>query len=1019
MRIHRLEVEAFGPFASRQTVDFDELSAGGLFLLNGETGAGKTSVLDAICFALYGGLPGAREGTTRLRSDHAADGAAPEVVCEFSTGGRRFEVLRSPAWERPKSRGAGTTKQQAQSRLRELVRGAWEEKSTRNDEVSTEVTALLGLGKEQFTKVAMLPQGEFAAFLRAKDREREALLRRLFDTGTYASVESILHERLSAARAEAEEAERRRASAVGQLRADAADTLRRRVDAGAIETSEQSDTGADVAEATDEELPSMIARLLSAALAASDAETAAAEDRLAASRGAATALATRADDHRQLAEYLLRRGRHEEGAAAADSAARALGTHALAAAVEPSLAALRSAERAASEAGAREADARAAVGDSELAAGYLATAGAVAAARDLAADGVAVAAAALPQEEQAEELRRRLRGHLDEAAGLGEGIASDESRLAELRVGIPVLSEEIARHAGAAASLDVRRAERDAAAAGLDAVLRRDAHAPRLAEVEAAWVRAEKERLDAVQELARLGRLRLAQAAAALAIDLEDGEPCPVCGSAEHPHPAARPGADVVHEAAVEEAERVARAAEDRERAARDRRDGERGEGARLRALAGTVDEAGARIGLERADEALARALGSAERHRELVASEAASRLDAESLAERIAAARQRRAGLESAGAELEEQLRQREGTLTELRAGSATLAARLVELRAAEDRLRRLGEAGRELASAGSARESAGSALARALEERGFPDLAAQQDALLAPAVEEELRRTVAAREAEAVRLETLGAAPGVGRARRDIGAGTPGPDADELAAADAAREAADRDRDRVLQSRAVLDAYGRRFAAGRAALEELLEAQGPVLERYATVRSVAELVRGGGENLLNMTLSTYVLAARLESVAAAATERLHVMSNGRYAMVHDDTKRGNSKSGLGLQVIDAWTGRQRDTATLSGGESFMASLALALGLADVVQQESGGIDMETLFVDEGFGSLDEGALEMVMDALDGLLRSGRTVGVVSHVAEMKQRIPAQLRVHKARRGSRLEVVTEAVGIM
>ena len=164
-------------------------------------------------------------------------------------------------------------------------------------------------------------------------------------------------------------------------------------------------------------------------------------------------------------------------------------------------------------------------------------------------------------------------------------------------------------------------------------------------------------------------------------------------------------------------------------------------------------------------------------------------------------------------------------------------------------------------------------------------------------------------------------------------------------------------------------------------------------------------------------MTLSTYVLAARLEAVAAAATERLLVMTSDRYTLVHDDSKKGNNKAGLGLHVVDAWTGQRRDTSTLSGGESFMASLALALGLADVVQQESGGIDMETLFVDEGFGSLDERTLEQVMDALDGLRRGGRVVGLVSHVADMKQRIPAQLHVSKGREGSRLGIALDAGG--
>ncbi len=190
-------------------------------------------------------------------------------------------------------------------------------------------------------------------------------------------------------------------------------------------------------------------------------------------------------------------------------------------------------------------------------------------------------------------------------------------------------------------------------------------------------------------------------------------------------------------------------------------------------------------------------------------------------------------------------------------------------------------------------------------------------------------------------------------------------------------------------------------------------LAARQPLRERAEEARRLADLAAGLGANTLKMTLSSFVLAARLEEVAEAASQRLLTMTAGRYSLAHTDTRRGGGRAGLGLLACDTWTGQERDTSTLSGGETFLASLALALGLADVVTEEAAGVTIEALFVDEGFGSLDEDTLEEVMNVLDGLREGGRMVGIVSHVSELRQRIPAQVHVRKGRAGSSVELVT------
>jgi exonuclease SbcC len=190
---------------------------------------------------------------------------------------------------------------------------------------------------------------------------------------------------------------------------------------------------------------------------------------------------------------------------------------------------------------------------------------------------------------------------------------------------------------------------------------------------------------------------------------------------------------------------------------------------------------------------------------------------------------------------------------------------------------------------------------------------------------------------------------------------------------------------------------------------LAERLVALEPVAAAARRAKELADLAGGIGANRLNMALSAYVLAARLEEVAEAASHRLRAMSQGRYTLMHSDSRTGNGRSGLRLLVCDEWTGQDRDTATLSGGETFLASLALALGLAEVVTASAGGAPLEALFIDEGFGTLDEETLDEVLDVLDGLREGGRLVGIVSHVPHLRDRIPSQLRVRKGSAGSSL----------
>ncbi|MBO0787814.1 MAG: SMC family ATPase, partial [Actinobacteria bacterium] len=212
MRLHSLTLCAFGPYATRQVVDFDRLTSSGLFLLEGPTGAGKTTILDAITFALYGGLSGEGSGSDRLHSDFAAPGAEPSVTVEFSLRGTRYRISRVPEHQRPKKRGDGFTTEPMRVHLERRQAGRWLSVSSNKAEVADEVAAVVGLTRAQFTQVMLLPQGEFARFLRCGDDERRVLLSKLFGTEVYDRITAELERRRA-------EAARQREAAAGQIAA--------------------------------------------------------------------------------------------------------------------------------------------------------------------------------------------------------------------------------------------------------------------------------------------------------------------------------------------------------------------------------------------------------------------------------------------------------------------------------------------------------------------------------------------------------------------------------------------------------------------------------------------------------------------------------------------------------------------------------------------------------------------------------------------------------------------------------
>jgi exonuclease SbcC len=1006
VRIHRLEIEAFGPFATPQHIDFDHLSAQGLFLLNGATGAGKTSILDAICFALYGSVPGARQEGKRLRSDHAAAGAEPRVVCEFSARGRRFEVTRSPAWDRPSARGRkGFTTQQAKTLLRERVAGSWEEKSSRNDEVGAELSDVLGMDREQFTRVVMLPQGDFAAFLRSKANDRLDLLQKLFGTQRFETVERQLLQQA----AEATRAVQENASEL-KLLLDRVGSEKDQLDLPAAATPVPGNVPGQEPKQEPGQEPEAWLTVVEAEVRA---EWKRRQDEAAEAESVSTRLLEQFQEaqerslrHGRLGAAMQRRVLLELAAPRALENKEMLGKHRRAAVLSGQLDAVDAAARKFESAEARVGGIRE----------KLRAAGLDAANTDLSLEavkaGCAVVEARLPDEQRLEAITARLattRGDLAEHQSSAEASAAV---LEQLRVDVSTVETEIQPLEPLADQLTEREREAAGATELVGIVARYATASTELDGITRRHLQARSAAQDLRQQWLDVRELRLANAAGELAAALESGKPCAVCGSEEHPSPAE----------AVQSALSLAQEEEDaKERfEASEKALGLLAEqvSSAAQVLAGLVAQGGS-VDAAEAESKRASAQEAASAARKAAGALEKLRARHQALSKRIALVQQEHDAFVSAAAQassavhlLQEQCAALGAELAGLKDGFPTLRERLEALMAERGLLQAAVDAERELEQAKQAGEDAAASLEKALPESGFASADEARREILSPADVVGLEKDLADFEAESSRLDELFAGEDLVLAAKEASIG-------ELPLAEA--ELAE---SKLLASSAADDARAKALSAGLAGksadtvarlgkeYRTLSQAGREPMSRAHMLTELADTVRGSGDNSYRMSLNTYVLAARLEQVAIAASERLVAMSDGRYTLQHTDAKAARgAKSGLGLEVVDEWTGQRRDTSTLSGGESFMASLSLALGLADVVQQESGGVDIETLFVDEGFGSLDEQSLEQVMDALEGLRDGGRVVGLVSHVAEMKQRITNQLQVIKGRHGSSVRI--------
>lgn len=913
MRPLYLKMSAFGPYAGETEVDFEKLGQRGLYLITGDTGAGKTTIFDAITYALYGAASGENRDVSMLRSEYANPATPTYVELRFAYGDEKYTVRRNPEYERAKARGEGTTSQKADAELYcpdgRIV--------TRTKDVTNAVTEIIGVNREQFARIAMIAQGDFLKLLLASTEERKAIFRQIFDTGRYRDFQDRLKEEsLALSRQREELTVSLRQYTAGVSCGDEEEQQRRlsEIRSGGLSASEMTESLREIIaadEAEEERLSQELSheenriRELSAQLGKAE-EIVRAEESLAAVSEKLVKKQTEITELSQQVEAV--ESRQPEMDALTEEIASLVGE----------LPRYLELDQIRAELGEKTEKKETALHDAQ------------------------------ELQTTVEELRRQISLMREEAETLKDSALLRERMTAELAAAkniqdqLEQLKEKLREYHD------------------LSEVLRKAQDRYRAAADEAAGKSGEYERMH---------RALLDEQAGVLAGTLVDGQPCPVCGSTQHPCPATRSN----HSLSKEELEQLrvsveesrANAAADSERAA---------------VLAGQAASA-----LE----------DLSKRCCELLEDDSVDRAE-ELLDERLTAA-QARCG------EIEDALRGAEQNVQKL----AQIEEKLPVL---EERtsasMQSLQQIEKDIAVLDIQLQS---------EQRQTETLAAQLRYESGGAAEVAINE---ARERYSRMQQMLHE---IRKAYDGVLAEIHSLQGQENALRDQIKDAPEIDRGAIVEARE--EAIGRkevldrertdrltRLSGNRAALDGIRrngESLDKVERKYRWVNALANTACGMLSGKEKIMLETYVQMTFFDRIIHRANTRFMVMSGGQYELRRRKEAANNrSQTGLELSVIDHYNGSERSVKSLSGGESFKASLALALGLSDEIQSSAGGVRLDAMFVDEGFGSLDDHSLEQAFRALSELTEGNRIVGIISHVPALKEKIDRQIVVTKAKTG-------------
>lgn len=918
MRPLKLTIAGFGPYAGRQELDFESLGSSGLYLITGDTGAGKTTIFDAITFALFGEASGDNRSADMLRSKYAKAEDPTFVELTFAYGGKKYNVCRNPEYERVKTRGTGTTKQPANAQLTYPDGHS----ATKTKEVDQAVRDIIGLTREQFSQVAMISQGDFRKLLQADTKERQKIFRDIFGTGLYVTLQEQLKTRAAELKTQREQSDV---------------SIRQYVEG--IACREDSLLAANVKKAKESGLPIEEIQSLLEQLVKDDAAA-----------------------QETLGDQLSELDRRLETVVAQLTKA----------------AAYQAAKRSLSEKTAQEIEKAASL---EQLTAALAAARATEPEQESISRQITAVELLLPSydelDKKAGEKKKKEKALSDSAAAQDTAqqrsavLTIEVAELKEERSGLESVSVEKEKLQSQKQTLLDRREKYRVLAADIDTL-----HTQR-AELE----RLQRAYLEAAEKSSKLGQAYdaknkafLDEQAGIIASSLSAGTPCPVCGSTEHPHPA------VLSESAPTEAEvKASKVSYEKAQKATEQASGK---ASAQRGIVNSAEDAIRKAIPALLDETPLEDAWEAAKAQEAVLTGQIAETDRQITVLNEKAARKAR--LDDLIPRKEAELTATGTALTGAKAQIAGLTASLAELDAQVEGLR---------------------------SRLPFPDKAA---ALAEKAALEQklggLKAALTAAETahSACKEELAGIRAAMEQLRGQL--------AEELEADTEALEA--RKADLTARKNEITEAqknFHARITANTSA-QKNIAAKAKEMEklesRYTWMKALSDTANGTVTGKDKIMLETYIQTTYFDRILERANIRLRKMSGGQY----DLKRRGKasnqrSQSGLELDIIDHINTTERSVNTLSGGEAFLASLALALGLSDEVQMST-GIHLDTLFVDEGFGSLDSEALSKAYLTLSGLTEGSRLVGIISHVAELKEKIDKQIVVKKERDGGSRAII-------